>query len=339
MLLYISETRKKTKKGSFFMKKIKKTLTATMLGITILSSTIPFHAIGDVGLVKTSGGNLNVRSSPSSSASIIKTLPNNSYITLAEKNGNWWKIEYSDGKYGYSSASYISEVDSDVYYVNTGGGTLNIRNGAGLWYSVKDTLADGEKFDVLWFTGKWAKILYDGNSTGYVHTDFIASDTAEIPQGHSAITLNIPYFNQKDSRWANVTLGSSKRTIGNAGCVTTCIAMAESYIYGYTVTPGSLAKNLNYSASGDLYWPESYKAYNSSDYLYKIYNELKSGRPVLVGAKTSSGGQHWVLVTGFTGGDIKASSFKIQDPGKSSRTKLSDFFRDYPVFYKIMTVR
>ena len=338
MLLLISENAK-TKKGLFFMKKFKKTVTAAILGMTILSSNIPFSAVGDVGLVKTSGGNLNVRSSPSVSASIVKTLPNNSYITIAEKNGNWWKIEYADGKYGYSSALYIGEVDSDVYSVDTGGGTLNVRNGAGLWYSVKDTLKDGEKFDVLWFTGKWAKILYNGSNTGYVHTDFISSDTADVPNGYKSIALNVPYFNQKDSRWANVTLGSSKRTVGNAGCVTTCIAMAESYLYGYSVTPASLAKSLKYSSSGDLYWPESYKAYNSSDYLYKIYNELKSGRPVLVGAKTSSGGQHWVLVTGFTGGDIKASSFKIQDPGKSSRTKLSEFFKDYPVFYKIMTVR
>ena len=321
------------------MKKFKKALTTAVLGITILSSSISFSAVGNVGLVKTSGGNLNVRSAPSSTSTIIKTLPNNSYITLTEKNGNWWKIEYADGKYGYSSASYITQVDSDIYYVNTGGGSLNVRNGTGTWYSIKDTLSDGEKFHVLWFTGKWAKILYDGDRTGYVHTDFISSDTAEIPQGYNSVTLKVPYFNQKDSRWANITLGQSKRTIGNAGCVTTCIAMAESFLYGYEVTPASLAKKLNYSSSGDLYWPESYNAYSNSDYLYKIYNELKNGRPVLVGAKTSSGGQHWVLVTGFIGGDIKTSSFKINDPGRSSRTTLSEFFKDYPIFYKIMTIR
>lgn len=321
------------------MKKLKKTIAATVLGAAILGSALPMSAVGEAGLVKTSGGSLNVRSSPSYSASVIRTLPNNSYVTLVEKVGNWWKVEYSDGKYGYSSTSYITKVDSNIYFVDTNGGTLNVRSGSGTWYTIKDTLPHGEEFNVLWVTGKWAKILYDGNRTGYVHTDYISSDKANLPQGYASVSLNVPYFNQKDSRWANVTLGPSSRTVGSSGCVTTCIAMAESFLYGYTVTPASLAKSLNYSSSGDLYWPTSYKAYNGGDYLYKIYNELKSGRPVLVGAKTSSGGQHWVLVTGFSGGEMKASSFKINDPGRSSRTSLAEFLKDYPIFYKIMTVR
>lgn len=321
------------------MNKFKNIVFSAVLGSFVFSSGLAANAVGDVGLIRTASGSLNVRSSPSYSASVIDTLPRNTYVSLYGKNGNWWKVEYADGKYGYTDASYINEVDSDVYYVDTDGGSLNVRSGSGTWYKVSDTLSDGESFDVLWFTGKWAKILYDGTETGYVHTDYISSDVAEVPSGYSAVTLNVPYFNQKDSRWVNVTLGSSSRTIGNAGCVTTCIAMAESYIYGYSVTPSSLAKSLSYSSSGDLYWPASYKAYSNSDYLYKIYNELKSGRPVLVGAKTSSGSQHWVLVTGFSGGEMKASNFKINDPGKSTRTKLSEFFSSYPVFYKIMTVR
>ena len=321
------------------MNKFKNIVFSAVFGTFLLGSTFAVNAVGDVGLVKTPSGSLNVRSSPSYSASVIKTLPRNSYVTLQGKNGNWWKVEYSDGRYGYTDASYITEVDSDVYYVDTDGGALNVRSGSGTWYKVTDTLSNGESFDVLWFTGKWAKILYDGTKTGYVHTDYISSDVAEVPSGYSAVSLDVPYFNQKDSRWANVTLGNSRRTVGNAGCVTTCIAMAESYIYGYSVTPASLAKKLNYSSSGDLYWPSSYKAYSNSDYLYKIYNELKSGRPVLVGAKTYSGSQHWVLVTGFNGGEMKSSNFRINDPGRSSRTKLSEFFASYPVFYKIITVR
>ena len=321
------------------MKKFKNLVFSTVLGAAILGTGISSLAATGVGFVKTDGGNLNVRSLPSTGSKVVSSLPHNSYITLEKKVGNWWKIEYADGTYGYSYASYITEVDANPYKVNTGGGWLNVRTGAGTWYKVKDTLNNGESINVLWFSGDWAKILFDGNQTGYVMKKFISSQNSSEPSGYASISLSVPYFNQKDSRWANVTLGNSKRTIGSAGCVTTCIAMAESYLYGYTVTPASLAKKLSYSSSGDLYWPNSYKAYNKSDYLYKIYNELKNGRPVLVGAKTSSGGQHWVLVTGFTGGEIKASSFTINDPGKSSRTTLSQFFADFPVFYKIVTVR
>ena len=321
------------------MNKLKKIIFSGVFGAVVAFSGIHSLAVGNVGLVKTPSGSLNVRSGPSYSSSVIKTLPRNSYVTLVSKNGNWWKVEYSDGRFGYSDASYITEVDSDVYYVDTDGGALNVRSGTGTWYSIKDKLSDGESIDVLWFNGSWAKILYDGTATGYVHADYISSDVAEFPSGYSSISLNVPYYNQKDSRWANVKLGSSSRTVGSAGCVTTCIAMAESYLYGYSVTPSSLAKSLSYSSSGDLYWPSSYKAYANSDYLYKIYNELKSGRPVLVGAKTYSGGQHWVLVIGFNGGEIKASNFTVNDPGRVSRTKLSEFFSAFPMFYKVVTIR
>ncbi len=318
---------------------IKNTVFSAVFGLIFAATALTSEAVGSVGLVRTPGGSLNVRSSPSYSASVVRTLPRNSYVTLAQKDGNWWKVEYSDGKYGYTDSSYITEVDSDVFYVDTDGGSLNVRSGSGIWYNVTDTLNDGEGIDVLWFTGKWAKVIYDGTKTGYVHSDYISSDVAQKPSGYASVALNVPYFSQKDSRWANVRLGSSSRTVGNAGCVTTCIAMAESSLYGYSVTPSSLAGTLSYSSSGDLYWPESYKAYTNSDYLYKIYNELKSGRPVLVGAKTYSGGQHWVLVTGFNGGEMKASNFTVNDPGRVSRTKLSEFFSAFPVFYKIVTIR
>ena len=64
---------------------------------------------------------------------------------------------------------------------------------------------------------------------------------------------------------------------------------------------------------------------------------LKEGKPVIMGAKTYSGNQNWVVVTGFTGGDsLSAANFKINDPGTASRTNLSQFLSAYPVFYKLV---
>ncbi len=58
-------------------------------------------------------------------------------------------------------------------------------------------------------------------------------------------------------------------------------------------------------------------------------------KPFAVGMKKANGGQHWVLVTGFTGGNsLSASNFIINDPA-STKTKLSDVIANYPYFYKI----
>ena len=68
----------------------------------------------------------------------------------------------------------------------------------------------------------------------------------------------------------------------------------------------------------------------------EIYNQLKKGKPVLVGAKASKGFQHWVIVTGYNGNSInKASSYTINDPGYSKKTNLQQHFDEYTKFDKI----
>jgi hypothetical protein len=141
---------------------------------------------------------------------------------------------------------------------------------------------------------------------------------------------------QTDPRWANIKIGSSGKTIGQIGCVTTGLAMMESYRTGRTIYPDEMMRKLSYSSSGNVYWPSDYTAvYSSSGYLAKIYDQLRAGKPVLFGAKTSAGGQHWVVITGFKGGQsLTASGFTINDPADKSRTTLADLYSDYPNFYK-----
>jgi hypothetical protein len=97
-----------------------------------------------------------------------------------------------------------------------------------------------------------------------------------------------------------------------------------------------MASRLSYTASGNVYWPKDYTAiYTSSGYLERIYRELSAGRAVLLGAKTASGGQHWIVITGYVGGNVLTpAGFTINDPGVSTRKTLGDFFEDYPYFYK-----
>ena len=175
--------------------------------------------------------------------------------------------------------------------------------------------------------------MYHGTKTGYVSSQYLSTGTSST--GYSAVRLTVPSYKQSDSRWANVKIGSSGKTISQIGCATTAIAMMESFRTGTTIYPDAMAKKLNYTSSGNVYWPSNFVAVtNSSGYLSAVYQQLKQGKPVLLGAKNASGGQHWVVITGFTGGSLSAANFTIHDPGSTSRTTLQQFLNVYPTFYK-----
>ncbi len=284
------------------------------------------------GKINISSGWLNVRTSATADSQSLATLKKDSYVTLVSKSGNWWLVEYADGKYGYCSAYYITVFSDNVKYVNISSGSLNVRSGAGSSYSKTDTLEKQEKVIVLSTSGNWSFVLYDGVKTGYVSSWYL-SDTAMT---YSVITLSVPSFKQTDSRWASVKLGTSGKTIAEIGCATTGIAMMESYRTGTTIYPDAMSNKLKYTSSGSVYWPSNFTSVtSSSNYLAKIYEKLKSGKPVLFGAKNKYGGQHWVVITGFKGGDsLSASKFTVNDPGSKDRTTLQDLLNTHPNFYK-----
>ncbi len=282
------------------------------------------------GVVSVSSGYLNVRRSTSTSSGIVATLKKSSYVTLLSKNGNWWYVEYAQGRYGYCHSSYIKVVDSSVASVATNSSPLNVRSGAGTSYSRIDSLAKGTRIIVLSSTGNWRKVLYNGIKTGYVNTQYLAFDNQ-----YSAVSLSVPYFQQTDSRWSWVTLGASGQTIGKIGCTTTALAMSESYRRGKTIYPDAMAKSLSYTSSGSLYWPENYVGVTNGLDLKAIYEYLRAGKPVIVGFSNRSGGQHWAIIYGYSGGNtLQTGGFLIRDPGSQYRTTLSDLIEDYPYFGK-----
>lgn len=309
-------------------------LCAICLSVVSIGNTASAaSADSGAGLVSTASSSLNVRSSASTNAAVVSTLAKGSYVTLIAQSGNWWYVEYANGKYGYCHTNYISRVSSTAAYVNITSGTLNVRSGAGTAHTVTGSLSKGRYVVVLSQANGWSKILYNGVKTGYASSAYLKTASAS-----GAIQLSIPSYKQTDSRWANVYIGNSGKTIGKIGCTTTAIAMMESYRQGKTIYPDAMSKKLSYSSSGNLYWPTDYtQTTSASGYLNKIYTLLQQGKPVLLGAKTAAGGQHWIVVTGFTGGSTQgAANYRINDPGSNTRTTLQQFLNVYPVFYKLI---
>ena len=314
------------------MKKILSFILSTAMVLGILLTPLKAYATS-AGVIAVSSGRLNVRRYGSSNASIISTLSKGIYVTLVAKSGDWWLVEYSEGKYGYCHSDYITIVSANTATVKIDYGTLNVRSGAGTSFAKTDSLSKGEEVIVLTSENGWSRIVYDGTKTGYVSSNYLSF--ASLPE-YSFISLDVPDYKQTDSRWANVRIGSSGKTMAQIGCVTTSIAMMESYRSGSVIYPDTMSRKLSYSSSGDVYWPTDYTAtYTKDEYLEKIYNLLKEGKPVLIGAKTYSGGQHWVVITGYKGGESPTEAdFTINDPGSDTRTTLKQFLNTYPVFYK-----
>lgn len=286
------------------------------------------------GTVSTTSGNLNVRSSASVNSSIKTSLPKGSFVTVISENGDFYYVRYSQYSYGYCHKNYIKAVSVNFAEVNTNSGNLNVRTGMSTSYSIKNRLPKGEKVVILSSSGGWSKILYYGNKTGYVSSAYLKLYQSE----YKTISLSVPSYKQTDKRWADTTIGSSGKTIAKIGCATTSVAMMESYRKGYTIYPDTMSKMLSYSSSGNVYWPSHYKVCTSSaDYLEKFYEILNMGKPVLFGAKNRYGAQHWIVVTGFTGGELTAENFSINDPGSNIRTNLQQFLNSYPQFYKYFT--
>lgn len=292
--------------------------------------------IQGAGRVNTVSSGLNIRSSPSQSATVKTSAPKNSYITLLSKSGNYWYVEYKNGKYGYCHKDYVKIISENVKSVKTSNGRLRVRSSASTNSSIIAYLSSGSLVTVISQSGNFSRVLYNGNSLGYVHSDYLNSLSSET--AYKSIKLNVPNYKQTDSRWANVTLGSSGQSIAKIGCATTALAMTESYRTSSKIYPDNMAKKLTYTSGGAVYWPSNYKTITSSSgYLSKIYSLLKEGKPVILGCKKANGSQHYVVITGVKAVDsLTTSAFYINDPGSNSRTTLNQFISVYPTFYKIL---
>lgn len=316
------------------MKKIISFLTVmTVMAIVFIApiKTSAAELSSKVGVVSTQNTGLIVRSSPSTSGTVLASLPKGGYVTLISNSNGWWYVEYGKGRFGYCSDRYISVTSATAKTVNITSGSLNIRSGAGTGYSIIGSLKKGEVVLELSSSSGWSKIVYFGTKVGYVSSSYLAGAS-----GYKKISLNVPSFKQNDSRWANIKVASSGKTIAQIGCATTAISMMESYRQGKTLTPADMVKTLKYTSSGNVYWPSHYYVTtNTSGYLTKIYNLLSAGKPVLFGAKNSYGKQHWVVITGYNGSSgLSAAGFSINDPGTNTRTNLAQFLSAYPTIYK-----
>ena len=119
-----------------------------------------------------------MRSSASTSSSIIATIPKGTKIEIIEKTSStWYKVKYNN-KTGYVSSQYVtlnndsSQPPTNITYGVTTT-NLNMRSSASTSSSIIATIPKGTKIEILEKNSNgWYKVKYN-NKTGYASSDYI----------------------------------------------------------------------------------------------------------------------------------------------------------------------
>lgn len=140
------------------------------------------------------------------------------------------------------------------------------------------------------------------------------------------------YYSQRDARWAGVRMGDSNDSVLEVGCLITDIAMIMKKD-GANMTPADIAANSNYFFSNTAFMlhPSRFSWPNGKSYVNvstgSIDDELKNGRPVIVGVYHGAYGTHYIVLKELSGSD-----YIINDPYYGPDKKFSELYSKSSIF-------
>lgn len=124
--------------------------------------------------------NLNLRSGPGTSYSILAVMPKGSEVSVISTSNGWSKVTYS-GKTGYASSAYLtnaplSPTSLGVKYTTA---NLNLRTGPSTSYSIILTIPKGEMVEVTDTSKAWPKVRY-GEKEGYASPTYLSDNPPAV---------------------------------------------------------------------------------------------------------------------------------------------------------------
>lgn len=116
----------------------------------------------------------NLRSAPSTTSSIITTLPKGTIIYVISYSSGWYKISVN-GTVGYVYGSLISPIPSGKYVTVKGVTQLNIRSNPSTTSPIIGVLKQGQYAEVVGYSsnGTWYKITING-ITGWAYSSYLS---------------------------------------------------------------------------------------------------------------------------------------------------------------------
>ncbi len=283
-------------------------------------------------------GSQTVYTTRSSNTKMGSVSNNESVIVMAEV-GNRAQILYRlDNGTGYKMGWVPS---SAIASQNVGGGLKGDVNG--------DGQVNQNDVDLLlaYLRGQTQSINRsnaDFNGDGDISisdASAILKKIRENPQpspNQVQIDLNVPLI--KQTNYPKDMIGT--RSIAARGCTITSLTMKYNYHNHTNMTPPEMMEKLRPfrgENGNDVDWDNvkarlgyttdlvSNRPRLTNEWMAKIYNQLKRGNPVVIGAYN----YHWVVVKGYTGTsttNFRAADFQINDPSNNF-TNLQQFINKY----------
>ena len=137
------------------------------------------HGTMTVGVVKTTGSDLRMREGPSSDTGIVTSLNKNCTLEVLEySTEDWYKVSY-DGKSGYVSASYLSELQgtfSASAKVNADG--VVVRESPSDDANVLNTIDKGAVVTCTALENGWYAVKCKYGTEGYIRSDYLTMTSA-----------------------------------------------------------------------------------------------------------------------------------------------------------------
>ncbi len=196
-----------------------KFLTLLSTGVTVApvvspTPTPPSSTVGTTyARVTTRSGSLNLRQYGNGDATVLTTIPQNSYITIQQYGASWCKTSYA-GLTGYVMTSFLTFVSSPgtqpvvtptpapvqtpppatgVRYarVTTRSGSLNLRETASGDARVLTTIPQNAYITLTSYGASWCGTTYNGQS-GYVMTSFLTLVSSAATPTPAPVPTQIP---------------------------------------------------------------------------------------------------------------------------------------------------
>ncbi|MHA2959879.1 SH3 domain-containing protein [Priestia megaterium] len=133
---------------------------------------------------------LNVRSSASTSASIVTNLLRNSKVTVVKESGSWSQIKMASGQTGWVASQYLQAGSGSSAPAKDSGSTtsksavvnassLNVRSSASTSASIVTNLSRNSKVTVVKESGSWSQIKTASGQTGWVASQYLQADSGQ----------------------------------------------------------------------------------------------------------------------------------------------------------------
>lgn len=235
--------------------KAAKVLALTLMTMLCLTLTA-FAAEGDplvVGIGKTTGSSLRLRSNPSLDASVITMLDKDWIIAVLGEADGWYHVAHN-GDDGYVSADFftMSEETEFEYYGRINARGVNVRAESNIDSEIVNNLGLGSGVTVTGIENGWYHIT-GTYGEGWVRSDYI-SLTNETPLTPGASVGDSSIVDFARSTWAPGTLTAARPPAASTAPASPCMCTSSSACPCPTRPP----------ASGKAAWAPGCTAWASS---------------------------------------------------------------------------